>query len=367
MNKVQIINQALVDQMIYANDVSNPDTFVRDDEEIGTLPASRTPFVMSCSSWMKQEKPRYIIWRVNPREVSWTIQLRQVDRKMQAGVASHVWKDKVRGTYFDEPVLRFSFQTGNIMPIPTAAQVSTLRGLSQQISTLDPQVSRSEADINKTVQARAEFLASSAVAAGDKEIADLRLAAASVIAAYTDPKTVHANPLQAGEDLQAAVESIDARIAKIRVQQQLARENALRTEQAVMAKERNALLQQYSDLYTQRKNAVQMERPLIPPGLFNFYSFLDLMDEQRILTDPKDPTFGQQNLVYLFYNSNIFPQLTLRGTLTPEGTSWTDAASDPFQVDNWNASFTVHETSPRLTMQQLVATFQEIGFRRGIG
>ena len=80
----------------------------------------------------------------------------------------------------------------------------------------------------------------------------------------------------------------------------------------------------------------------IPPGLNNFYEFLSLVDEVKVLDD------GRANLCYINYNSLIFPQITLWGFWTPNGVSFVDDATNHAQVNSWTAAFTVYRSNPEI-------------------
>ncbi len=103
--------------------------------------------------------------------------------------------------------------------------------------------------------------------------------------------------------------------------------------------------------------------PVVPEGLNNFYEFLQLVDEQKILNTPGQE--GDINFVYIVYNSRIFPNLTLSGLFTPDGVSWTDTADDPNNINSWTANFTVYDSFPRLNdLTGLVKFFKASGFGR---
>lgn len=99
--------------------------------EIGTPPATqqingdmmRQPFVLTCQEWL--EKQRYLIAAVNPSEVQWRLPQRAAAQKTRGGEIVHYWRDRFRGTYYDEPQLTITFQSGNIMPIRERPPVKT--------------------------------------------------------------------------------------------------------------------------------------------------------------------------------------------------------------------------------------------------
>lgn len=87
-------------------------------EDLGeTLNFVRIPFTMTCDSWQKRTPPEYIIFRTNPMEAGWELALRASEQKTRLGTILHVWKDNARKTFFDEPIIDFTFQSGNIIPV----------------------------------------------------------------------------------------------------------------------------------------------------------------------------------------------------------------------------------------------------------
>ncbi len=78
----------------------------------------RRPFVLTCQQWI--EEGRYIYCRVNPRSAVWTMPLRKADQLTMAGTVQHTWRQQLsvnRSSYFGEPEIAFTFQSGNIMPV----------------------------------------------------------------------------------------------------------------------------------------------------------------------------------------------------------------------------------------------------------
>jgi hypothetical protein len=163
----------------------------------------RVPFAMTCNTW--QERGEYLLWSVNPGSVTWNLQQRISEQKNRMGTVQHVWKDNYRNTYFDEPILDISFQSGSIFP------VKNVNGVFE-----------------------------------------------------------------------------------------------------------------------------------ISSGLSNFYKFLQLLDEDKI------DNYGRANMVHIMYSSSIFPSMTLSGSFTSEGTSWTDTGEDPFNISDWRSRFIVKSTSPKI-------------------
>lgn len=204
----------------------------------------RSPFVLTCQDWLTQRQPRYLIAAVNPSEIQWRLPQRAAAQKTRVGEIVHYWRDRFRNTYYDEPQLSITFQSGNIMPIrekpPVKSTVTTSIGVATRYRTDTSEVT-----------------------------------------------------------------------------------------------------------------------PQVPPGLRNFYEFIELVDTQKILDS------GDVNLVYIIYNSRLFPNMTLAGLFTPEGMSWTDSSSDPNQVSSWSANFTVYDSFPRLNdMAALIKMFEQAGWGR---
>lgn len=77
-------------------------------------PHYRTPWVVTCKSWMYQNKA--IELYANPSKISWSHGRRGTSVKTAAGTVRNVWYNHYRGTYYDEAELKVTFQSGNIMP-----------------------------------------------------------------------------------------------------------------------------------------------------------------------------------------------------------------------------------------------------------
>lgn len=90
------------------------------------------------------------------------------------------------------------------------------------------------------------------------------------------------------------------------------------------------------------RNIFEPAEPVVPDGLSNFYEFMALVDEVKVLDD------GRANLVYIDYNSLIFPKIRLWGFFTPNGINFTDKSANPATVNDWTASFTVYRSDPIL-------------------
>jgi hypothetical protein len=88
----------------------------------------------------------------------------------------------------------------------------------------------------------------------------------------------------------------------------------------------------------------------IPPGLSNFYLFLQLVDAPKLTAD------GRINLVKIQYKSNIFSNIQLTGMFDSKGVTFSDDSSSPNEIKSWSADFIVYDTSPRFTNNTLPLT-----------
>lgn len=79
----------------------------------------------------------------------------------------------------------------------------------------------------------------------------------------------------------------------------------------------------------------------VPPGLDDFYLFLGLLNERKLLED------GRENWHIVIHNSPVFPTIFLKGWFTPDGVTWAEAAESGFGLQ-WSASMEVHETVPAI-------------------
>lgn len=231
----------------------------------------RTPFVLTCQEWLTQPSPRYLIAAVNPSEIQWQLPQRAVAQKTRVGEIVHYWRDRFRNTFYDEPVLSMTFQSGNIMPMRTKPLVVT--GV-ERFGTENEEVTINFGTRVRDAEGRSRVF------------------------------TTSAGVLQRGPDPSET-------------------------------------------------------KPEVPPGLRNFYDFIELVDTQKILDN------GDVNLVYIVYNSRILPNMTLAGLFTPAGISWTDSSTDPNQINSWQASFTVYDSFPRISDKAgLISMFEQAGFGR---
>lgn len=97
------------------------------------------------------------------------------------------------------------------------------------------------------------------------------------------------------------------------------------------------------------------KRDLFPPGLGNFYDFLEILNQPDMTSD------GRPNYVNIMYVSSTFPKLWLQGFFTSEGVSWTDTAENPYTISSWGARFEVFASQPRLSnadeLRNIFSTF----------
>lgn len=264
-----LVGANVLDTLNIRGAVGSIDQSFENDSQLDRV---RTPWVMTCQKWI--EEGRYIISAVNPKDVSWRMPQRSVIQKTRVGEIVHVWKDRFRGTFYDEPQIAINFQSGNIMPI---RQKPFVRGARES-----------------------------------KQFAEKRNANGEIVLEDASSLFFETNKIDTSES-----------------------------------------------------------EPRVPPGLFNFYEFLQLVDEQKILQEIRGPdgdieqAGGDINLVYIMYNSRMFPSITLAGLFTPDGVSWTDSSDSPNEVTNWSANFTIYDSYPRLyDLNTLTTFFKNQGFGR---
>lgn len=94
-----------------------------------------------------------------------------------------------------------------------------------------------------------------------------------------------------------------------------------------------------------------------PPGLNDFYKFLQLVDASKIKN-------GKANMVQILYKSRIFPAMTIVGFFDPQAVvKFSDSSDNPFQVNSWAATFTIYKTVPALNNWSLLAKAFETEFK----
>jgi hypothetical protein len=79
----------------------------------------------------------------------------------------------------------------------------------------------------------------------------------------------------------------------------------------------------------------------VPPGLDDFYLFLQLLNEPRLLEN------GQENWHIIVHNSPIFPSIMLKGWFNPDGVSWPEQSESGYGIQ-WTSQMEVTSTIPKL-------------------
>lgn len=85
----------------------------------------------------------------------------------------------------------------------------------------------------------------------------------------------------------------------------------------------------------------QASRVQVPPGLDNFYAFLNLMN-----SDPRTSD-GRENLHLVFHTSPVFPGILLKGYFEPSGVNLSESAEGAWEA-KWSCPFEILETVPKL-------------------
>jgi hypothetical protein len=88
------------------------------------------------------------------------------------------------------------------------------------------------------------------------------------------------------------------------------------------------------------------ENPGVPPGLLNFYRFLELTDQPKLLG-------SWENRHIIIYHSRIFPVLRLEGFFTEDPITWADTVNDGNKL-SWTATFQVYKTFPKISVASLL-------------
>jgi hypothetical protein len=77
----------------------------------------RAPMIITSESFAAQG--RYIIFWSGPENTQWNFPMRAAQEKTRSGTILHLWRNSSRSTFFDEPTVQFTFQTGNLLPVRT--------------------------------------------------------------------------------------------------------------------------------------------------------------------------------------------------------------------------------------------------------
>jgi hypothetical protein len=96
---------------------------------------SRSPLIITSTNWSTQSPGRYIVFWAGPKEANWKFQLRGVEQQTRSGWIQHYWRDDKRSTFFDNPTIDFTFQSGNLVPVRLVSGVSANQA---KVVTLPP-------------------------------------------------------------------------------------------------------------------------------------------------------------------------------------------------------------------------------------
>ncbi len=80
--------------------------------------------------------------------------------------------------------------------------------------------------------------------------------------------------------------------------------------------------------------------PKVPPGLMNFYRFMELLDQPSLLG-------SFENRHVLVHHSRVFPNLCLEGYFLEDGFSFSESAQDGNRLQ-WSATFQIYRSTPPL-------------------
>lgn len=100
---------------------------------------SRDPMWVTTTAWNRNGDG--IALYANPTDMSWALPRRGTVVKTTAGAVRNVWRNRYRGTYYNEGTVTIKFQTGNIMPFmgyPSELDLMTSDQVSYAVG--DPRV-----------------------------------------------------------------------------------------------------------------------------------------------------------------------------------------------------------------------------------
>lgn len=88
----------------------------------------------------------------------------------------------------------------------------------------------------------------------------------------------------------------------------------------------------------------ELEQPQVPPGLLNFYEFLELIDQPALLG-----TSENRHVIVMY--TRAFPLMRFEGYFTGEPITWQESATstDGGNQIVWQANFQVYKSFPRIT------------------
>jgi len=77
---------------------------------------ARDSMVVTTTAWNRYSPENGIFLYANPSDMRWSMPRRGTNIKTAAGTVRNVWRNRYRGTYYDEGTVGITFQSGNIMP-----------------------------------------------------------------------------------------------------------------------------------------------------------------------------------------------------------------------------------------------------------
>ena len=96
----------------------------------------RDPMIVTCASWMRSG--RFIPLYCNPSDMQWNLPRRGTVVKTAAGAVRNTWRNRYKGTYYDEGTVNITFQAGNIMPsmgYPEDAELRSYDNIASAIAS----------------------------------------------------------------------------------------------------------------------------------------------------------------------------------------------------------------------------------------
>ena len=86
-------------------------------EQLNRANFFRIPFVLDCVKWRQETIKRKLVFKCNPSDVNFSFPLRGATQKVKIGMVFYWWKNAIRNSHFDVPVVTFTFQSGNVVPM----------------------------------------------------------------------------------------------------------------------------------------------------------------------------------------------------------------------------------------------------------
>lgn len=105
------------EQLIAALQQRTPSRFTAGQDSGDTRGPFRsgTPLIITTESFAQQG--RYILFWSGAENTQWSFPMRAAQQQTRSGTILHMWRDNSRSTFFDEPQVTFTFQSGNILPV----------------------------------------------------------------------------------------------------------------------------------------------------------------------------------------------------------------------------------------------------------